>query len=327
MAKFKPQHQRLQFIHNRIRKGAYPNCRKLSEEWGGISAKTIQRDMDYLKWQLNAPLEYDAARRGYYYTEENFDIPAINISQSDLFSIFIAEKALKQYQNTPLYEKLAAVFRKIEESLPEKVSVNPNWLEAKFSFIAEPETALQPEIWEVVTRSLDLEQAVRIEYKVPMQTQVTSRMVNPYHITCYRGEWYLIGYCRKKKDIRTFAISRIRTAERTGKSYKIPTDFDINSLMGSHFGIFWGDKEYTVRIRFGSKQAPYVRERVWQPGQKIRENKNGSIVLTFQTNALYEVRQWVMSWGSGATVLSPKELKDQIAAEVLRMTRQYRLKK
>ncbi len=327
MAKFKPQHQRLQFIHNRIRKGVYPNCRKLAEEWGEVSAKTIQRDLDYLKWQLNAPLEYDASQRGYYYTEENYDIPAINISQSDLFSIFIAEKALKQYRNTPLYEKLAVVFRKIEESLPEKVSVNPNWLEAKFSFIAEPETALRPEIWEIVTRSLDLEQAVRIDYKVPMQTRTTSRVVNPYHITCYRGEWYLIGYCRKKREIRTFAISRIHAAELLEETYEIPDDFDINSLMGSHFGIFWGDEEYTVRIHFASKQAPYVRERIWQPGQEINENKDGSLVLTFQTNALYEVRQWVLSWGSGAKVLSPRELKDDIAAEVRQMTRQYLTKK
>ncbi len=94
MAKFKPQYRRLIFIDQKIRQGMQvgrlPNCSSLAEEWE-VSRKTIQRDLEYLRDELNAPLEYDAIQHGYYYTEENFRLPAIRIRQSDLFAICIAE--------------------------------------------------------------------------------------------------------------------------------------------------------------------------------------------------------------------------------------------
>ncbi len=72
MSKYKPQHNRLLFIDRKIGEGRYPICASLAEEWE-VSRKTIQRDLDYnMRCQLEAPLEYAARQRGYYYTEEKF---------------------------------------------------------------------------------------------------------------------------------------------------------------------------------------------------------------------------------------------------------------
>jgi len=43
-AKSKPQFRRLQFIHQAIHKGQYPNCRTLVRDWE-TSPKTIRRGM------------------------------------------------------------------------------------------------------------------------------------------------------------------------------------------------------------------------------------------------------------------------------------------
>mgnify|MGYP006285889651 CR=1 FL=1 len=323
MARTNSQQRRLQFIHARIKNDKYPNCRTLAEDFEGVSTKTIQRDLDYLRYDMNAPLEYDYDRKGYYYSENNFEIPAISMSESDLFAVYIAENALKQYRSTPIYDKLLKVFKKIEDSLPDKVTIDPSWVESRFSFLREPETDIHPDIWETVAEALKAEKRMIITYKVPRRHKATTRKVDPYHILCYRSEWYMIGFCHSQQDIRTFAVSRIQDAELTGEDYLIPSDFDIKELMGSHFGIIWGRKEYTVRIRFDRKQAPYVRERQWQQGQKIKENKDGSIVLSFQTNDLYEVRCWVLSWGGSAKVLGPKELKEDVKAELGKMVKSY----
>ena len=39
-----------------------------------------------MRYQLDAPLEYSAKNRGYFYTEENFKLPAMSIKESDLFA-------------------------------------------------------------------------------------------------------------------------------------------------------------------------------------------------------------------------------------------------
>ena len=83
MSKFKPQHRRLLFIDRKIKSKSYPNCTSLAAEWE-VSPKTIQRDLDYIQDELDAPIKYDSVRHGYYYTEDNFSLPAINISDETL---------------------------------------------------------------------------------------------------------------------------------------------------------------------------------------------------------------------------------------------------
>ena len=124
--KFKPMHRRLIFIDQEVRNGTrigrYPNCRTLAEKWE-VSAKTIQRDIDYLKWEMDAPIAYDRIKHGYFYTEPNWRMPAIRIKQSDLFAICIAEKVLSQYRNTPVHDNLVSVFERLGKAMPDEVTL------------------------------------------------------------------------------------------------------------------------------------------------------------------------------------------------------------
>ena len=118
MARNKAQLLRLIFVDRSIRKGMrsgkLANCSSMAEAYE-VSYKSIMRDIDYLKHQCDAPIEYDPQRHGFYYTEETYQMPAINISESDLFAICVARKALEQHRNTPVYDKLLRVFGRIEQ--------------------------------------------------------------------------------------------------------------------------------------------------------------------------------------------------------------------
>ena len=65
--------ERIIWLHKRIKDGYYPNAVRLSERFG-ISHRQAQRDCDYLRRKLNAPIEFDRSRQGYYYTE-TFSLP------------------------------------------------------------------------------------------------------------------------------------------------------------------------------------------------------------------------------------------------------------
>ena len=62
MPKFTPQYRRLLFIDRKFREGDYPNCTTLAEE-REVSVKTIQRDIDYLKYELSARSPSHASER------------------------------------------------------------------------------------------------------------------------------------------------------------------------------------------------------------------------------------------------------------------------
>ena len=89
-----------------------------------VSTKTIQRDLDFMRDRLNLPLEYDAARWGYHYTEPVSSFPTLQITEGELFALLVAEKALQQYRGTNFEKPLLSAIKKMEQSLPDTISVD-----------------------------------------------------------------------------------------------------------------------------------------------------------------------------------------------------------
>ncbi|MEN8142444.1 MAG: WYL domain-containing protein [Thermodesulfobacteriota bacterium] len=326
MPRNKVQLQRLIFVDRQIRKGmktgTLVNCSSMAAEYE-VSYKSIMRDIDYLKYQCDAPIEYDASRHGFFYTEDSWQLPAISINESDLFAICIARKALQQHRNTPIYGKLSAIFDKIENSLPDRVTVSPSWVDDRVSMFSDHRTDINPQIWDRVAKALHQSKRLQIDYLKPGAAEPEAREIDPYHVVNFQGEWYLVGFCHLRKEIRTFAISRIKEASESATTFAIPEDFNFAAFSGSHFGIFRGDEEQEVVISFAKEHAPYVREREWHPQQSIHEEKDGALLLSFTTNHLFEVKRWIMSWGSGVKVIAPEKLRDDILLEVRKVMQAY----
>lgn len=315
MKKFKPQHSRLLFIDKKIRDRTYPNSMSLAEEWE-VSAKTIQRDLDYMRHMLDAPMAYDAKMRGYYYTEASFHLPAIPLNDSDLFAVFIAEKVLKQYENTPIYPRLQSLFAKIAESLPDKITIDPAQLNDRFSFFISPYSIISAGVWETVFIALRTLQSLIISYAKPGTSNITARKIDPYHVVSYQGEWYVIAFCHARQGVRTFALSRINKAQLTEHCFTVPADFDFHQTTRDRFGVQWSNEKYRIRIWFSPAAAPYILERKWHQGQELRENSDKSVIMSFTASHLLEIKRWVLSWGSMARVLAPGILINEIKKEL-----------
>ena len=67
----RPQYYRIKrilgLIRGRIPDGKYPNAGTFRRELG-ISRRTVLRDLDFLRDEEGAPIEYDESRKGYYST-------------------------------------------------------------------------------------------------------------------------------------------------------------------------------------------------------------------------------------------------------------------
>jgi predicted DNA-binding transcriptional regulator YafY len=51
--------------------------------------------------------------------------------------------------------------------------------------------------------------------------------------------------------------------------------------------------------------------------------RDGSLLLTLTTSHFLEIKKWILSWGSGARVLEPESLRNEIVTELAQMTQQY----
>ena len=70
---------RIYLIDEEIAAEKYPNTPKLAKEYE-TSIPTISRDIEFMKNRLNAPIEYDYKRKGYYYTQKTFRLPGAFVS-------------------------------------------------------------------------------------------------------------------------------------------------------------------------------------------------------------------------------------------------------
>jgi predicted DNA-binding transcriptional regulator YafY len=66
---------------------------------------TIQRDIDFMRFALDAPIAYDARRKGYYYTEKTYRASLLHISKEDAQVLAEIIKLIEEHKDMPFYER------------------------------------------------------------------------------------------------------------------------------------------------------------------------------------------------------------------------------
>lgn len=79
-----------------------------------------------------------------------------------------------------------------------------------------------------------------------------------------------------------------------------------------------------MTILINAEEAPYVRERQWQPTQQIRELPDGGIELRFRAGGMFEMTRWVLGWGQAAEVVEPPQLRKSVQSAVERVAMTYK---
>jgi len=103
-----------------------------------VSVRTAYRDLDSLRDEWRVPLEFDRDRGTFRLTEPTALVTPVTLSRGEVVAVFFAERVLAQYRGTPFEVDLGSAFRKIQELLPEEVSVSPETLDAVLSLDLGP---------------------------------------------------------------------------------------------------------------------------------------------------------------------------------------------
>ena len=302
--------ERMLRIHQALQAGSFPNAAKLAREIE-VSTKTIHRDLEFMCDRLNLPLKFDARRNGYFYDGEVSSFPTMQITEGEIFALVVAEKALQQYRGTNFEKPLLSAIRKMEQALPDTISLNLADLGRTISFRTRAEPILNLEIFEVLAKAAAEHRQLELLYRKPGQKPET-RTVDPYHLANINGDWFLFAFDQARQDIRTFAPARIQAARFTGRKFDLPQKFSLDKRLRDSFGVHSGEGEFEVVIRFAPRAADYIREKKWHESQSLREVKGGAVELKMKLSGLSEVQRWVLSWGGDARVLRPPELVDSV---------------
>ena len=325
----KVQFWRLLKIDEQLRAKRFPSTRSLAKEFD-VSKRTVERDIEFLRDRYEAPIEYDHSKCGYVYTQETFFLKSLFLTDEELFSAAVFEKALQQYRNTPIEGRLKAVFAKLTELLPDDaVSVNTMWLGDALTFIPEPSPEIRPEIFDAVFSGVKARWTIRFQYRSLTQTEPTTRMCEPYHIVCQRGAWYVIGRCADKNEERIFSFSRMSEIEvLKDRAFELPTGFTVEQYIDKNVGVWLNRREpFTVRLLFSASVSVFAEEHIWNEEQTVQVHEDKSVEVSFKTTQFEEIKRFVLGQGATVRVLEPPELVQAVQKEIEEMRSLYQNEK
>jgi hypothetical protein len=94
------------------------------------------------------------------------------------------------------------------------------------------------------------------------------RRVEPLHLACIDFGWYLFAFDLLRKDIRTFALRRIKALRPTGRTFA-PRRFNVKKELAHSFGPYLNRKPENVKLLFWGHAANVIPEFIWHSSQKI----------------------------------------------------------
>jgi len=315
---------RLFRIYEKIREGTFPNVEYLSKE-EEVSERTIKRDIQTLKYTLDAPISYSKSRNGYYLTK-NWEFPFPELSTGEILTLFIANNLLKDLKGTPLYETGLTLSKKLEKLLPERVSIKDREIEEMLSISFQPIKIKKDivDIFDKLFNSIRERSSVLIKYYTISRDEETERIVDPYHLYNFEGVWYLVAYCHKRGEVRDFALDRINGITVLKEKFNFKEDFNIKEYLQKSFRIYKGNEdEFT--LLFDPYQAKWIKERIWHNSQKISENPDGSLILKIKGNK-EEIKRWIIGYGKHVLVLEPESFREEIINELDELSEKYKNK-
>ena len=228
-----PAIERMQRIHRLIENKEYPNCRKMAREFE-MSVRTLKRDIDFMKTRLNLPIGFDGQHNGYYYTKPVAQFPQVPMSEADIFTMFVANRAIEQYHGTPLQKMLETTFRKLTGQLDASLKFSLGSMDGAISFRPFAPGDAELKEFDLLMRAVNEHRAVRFMYRNRGQVKAQRRHVHPYHIGYVDNHWCLPG------GDADFCAGAVQQAVVTKKRFTVPQKSDLNKYLAGAWGFTAG---------------------------------------------------------------------------------------
>lgn len=249
-------------------------------------------------------------------------IPALTFSATELMALTFSRHLLKPLEGTDIQTALDSALNKAAAALPVPGLQYVRQLQDFFSVGLGAHKAYRKhrETINRLTQAIAQRRTAQIRYFSASRNVITRREVDPYHLRYTSGALYLIAYCHWRRDVRLFAVDRIRSLTLTDHPYQMPLGFDVDAYVQDALVVMRG-RRIEVELIFAKSTAAWVKDKIWHPSQDIAALKDGRVRMTLQVADTRELVGWILSFGSGVRVVRPEALRQQVKEEARKIVR------
>ncbi len=130
-----------------------------------------------------------------------------------------------------------------------------------------------------------------------------NRSVKPVRLLFKSQDWYLYAFCLLRNDFRYFKLSRIRNLEIHTEKFEDNFDDEILKKEMPY------ENTVHIKVKFDRKFAFRVYDEI---NREITEDDDGNLYTEIEIPNDYNLYNYIFSFGDGAEVLEPEEVRMQI---------------
>jgi predicted DNA-binding transcriptional regulator YafY len=273
----------------------------------GVSSRTIYRDIDELS-TAGVPVFTNQGSGGGISLLENYAINRAILTEHERDSLLLALKTLqatKYPEIDTILGKIGAVFKKV---------AGADWVRIEFSpWGSGPNDE---------NKFLDVKKAI-LESKVAVLDYINAdgilsrRSIEPMQLVFKGQAWYVWGYCRTRRDFRTFRISRIRNMTVSDETFTRRRPEEVKEEETSPPQV----KMVTLKLRFKPEDLYRVYDDYNE--DRITRNPDGTydVMVTFAEDEW--VYGYILSFGPYVEVLEPPYIREIIRQRLAKALKYY----
>lgn len=297
--------------------------RTLDELMGGLPPdaprhpRTLRRDLEALE-TAGFPLVNERVEgRVRWRLMDGFkNIPALACSPTELMALLISRHLLKPLEGTQIQTALDSLLTKAAAALPSAGHEYIRQVGNLFSVGLGPHKIYKrhKDTIDRLAQAIGQARTVQLRYFSASRGRMTRREADPYRLWYASGGLYLVAYCHVRKDVRLFAVERIRSVTPTDHPYQMPLGFDLDAYVQDALTVMRGPR-IDVELLFTKATAAWVKDRIWHPSQQLTPLRGGRWRMTLSVADTRELIGWILSFGSGVRVVKPESLCASVEEE------------
>lgn len=239
----------------------------------------------------------------------------LRLTAAEGCSLLLGIRALRESGIAPFDDAMQSAEQKLLRALGRDANEAQNL--ATSTIVASAEPVVTTHLRTLVTAARKRERT-EIEYAaISRGTGAAERRpIDPYGIVHHAGEWYVVGHCHKRGDIRTFRIDRIAAIHTTGVKFDIPPTFDLETYRRERLYVPSAD---SVTVRIILDALAVTRIGVNWPVGEVTMHDDGSAELLVDCDGFEWVTSWVLGLGAHAWIAGPEEARDAMRARIARL--------
>jgi len=290
-----------------------PTREHLYYSLGYRCARTLERDLKYLREQYGVDIRFTRSSMSYHLEGMGTFLVNLQLSEREVTSLAAGLRMASHFL-PHLSGSCENMWAKIQMVIPETLADQGRKL-AGSAVVALPVSRMDPGVFETLIGAISNRRTVRFRYRSPYSGgKAKDHDVSPWGVFFRAHAWYLWGFSSRRRKPVTFRVSRIARVSAFDITGYIPPgeEQDVVSYAASAWYACSGEGLYDIRIRVRQPLGSVVEETVWHPSQKITRENDGAITLRACVPELGDVARWVMASAPYAEVLEPALLREQV---------------